>query len=104
MRAPIRQLTRRFLKLKASGADVFMNISTPKFAAQAIKKNAELAWKPLHILHSVSQSISSVMKPAGVENGKDIVSANYGKDPADPNMERRCWHEEVFCLHGEIHA
>jgi len=74
----------QILKLKAAGADVFMNISTPKFAAQAIKKNAEIAWKPVHILHSVSQSISAVMKPAGFENGVGIVSANYGKDPADP--------------------
>ena len=88
----------QILKLKSSGADVFMNISTPKFAAQAIKKNAELAWKPLHILHSVSQSISSVMKPAGVENGKDIVSANYGKDPSDPTWKDDAGMKKYFAF------
>ncbi|MBC7037395.1 ABC transporter substrate-binding protein, partial [Salmonella enterica subsp. enterica serovar Enteritidis] len=51
------------VRLKASGADVFMNITTPKFAAQAIKKNAELGWKPLHFLNNVSGSIGSVIKP-----------------------------------------
>ena len=61
--------------------------ATPKFAAMAIKKNAELGWKPVHILHSVSQSTGSVMKPAGLENGKGVISANYGKDPDDPSWK-----------------
>ena len=51
------------VKLKSAGADVFMNITTPKFAAQAIKKNAELGWKPMHFLNNVSASIGSVIKP-----------------------------------------
>lgn len=72
------------LKLKASGADVFVNFTTPKFAAMAIKKAAELGWKPVQILHSVSLSVGSVLKPAGLENAKDIVTANYRKDPEDP--------------------
>jgi branched-chain amino acid transport system substrate-binding protein len=71
------------VKLKASGADVFMNITTPKFAAQAIKKNAEIGWKPLHFLNNVSSSIGSVIKPAGPENAQDIISSNYLKDPTD---------------------
>ena len=71
------------VKLKSSGADVFFNITTPKFAAQAIKKNAEIGWKPLHFLNNVSASIGSVMKPAGFENGQDIISSNYLKDPTD---------------------
>ena len=71
------------VKLKASGADVFMNITTPKFAAQAIKKNAELGWKPLHFLNNVSGSIGSVIKPAGFENAQDIISSQYFKDPTD---------------------
>jgi branched-chain amino acid transport system substrate-binding protein len=71
------------VKLKASGADVFMNITTPKFAAQAIKKNAELGWKPLHFLNNVSASIGSVIKPAGFENAQDIISSQYFKDPTD---------------------
>ena len=72
------------LKLKSSGADVFVNFTTPKFAAMAIKKLAEMNWKPIHILHSVSLSVGQVLKPAGLENAKDIVTANYGKDPDDP--------------------
>ncbi|MCK1721394.1 ABC transporter substrate-binding protein [Bradyrhizobium sp. 141] len=71
------------VRLKASGADVFMNITTPKFAAQAIKKNAELSWKPLHFLNNVSNSIGSVIKPAGFENAQDVISSQYFKDPTD---------------------
>src|SRR5207302_2377311 len=68
------------VKLKSAGADVFINITTPKFAAQAIKKNAEIGWKPLHFLNNVSSSIGSVMKPAGFENAQGIISSNYLKD------------------------
>jgi len=75
------------VKLKASGADVFINITTPKFAAQAVKKNAEIGWKPLHFLNSVSSSIGSVMKPAGFENSQDIISSNYLKDTSDPEWK-----------------
>jgi branched-chain amino acid transport system substrate-binding protein len=71
------------VKLKSTGADVFMNITTPKFAAQAIKKNAEIAWKPMHFLNNVSASIGSVIKPAGMENAQDIISSQYLKDPTD---------------------
>src|SRR6202140_555375 len=71
------------VKLKSTGADVFFNITTPKFAAQAIKKNAEIGWKPLHFLNNVSSSIGSVIKPAGFENAQDIISSNYLKDPTD---------------------
>ncbi|WP_375306968.1 ABC transporter substrate-binding protein [Bradyrhizobium sp. A11] len=71
------------VRLKATGADVFVNITTPKFAAQAIKKNAELGWKPLHFLNNVSASIGSVIKPAGFENAQDIISSQYFKDPTD---------------------
>ena len=58
-------------------------MATPKFAAQAIKKVAELGWKPLHILSYVSASIGSVIKPAGFENAQGIISAAYFKDPND---------------------
>src|SRR5215471_7902290 len=75
------------VKLKATGADVFMNITTPKFAAQAIKKNAEIGWKPLHFLNNVSASVGSVLKPAGFENSQDIISSNYLKDPTDPQWK-----------------
>src|ERR1700753_426969 len=72
------------VKLKATGADIFFNVGTPKFAAQAIKKVAEVDWKPLHILNNVSASVGSVMKPAGYENSQGIVSAAYLKDVSDP--------------------
>jgi branched-chain amino acid transport system substrate-binding protein len=72
------------VKLKSTGADIFVNISTPKFAAQAIKKMAEIQWKPLHFLNNVSASVGSVIKPAGYENSQDIISAAYLKDVSDP--------------------
>ena len=72
------------IKLKSSGADVFMNITTPKFAAQAIKKVAEVGWKPLHFLNNVSGNVGGVLKPAGLENSQDIISADYLKDVSDP--------------------
>ncbi len=75
------------VKLKASGADVFISITTPKFAAQAIKKLAEMNWTPLHIVSNVSSSVGGVMKPAGFENSQGILSANYGKDGADPQWD-----------------
>jgi branched-chain amino acid transport system substrate-binding protein len=71
------------VKLKSTGADVFFNITTPKFAAQAIKKVAEVAWKPVHFLNNVSASVGSVIKPAGFENAQDIISSQYLKDPTD---------------------
>ena len=76
------------VKLKATGADVFMNITTPKFAAQAIKKNAELGWKPLHFLNNVSGSIGAVIKPAGMENAQDIISSQYFMDPTDEQWKK----------------
>src|SRR5206468_1240775 len=72
------------VKLKGTGADVFVNISTPKFAAQAIKKMAELEWKPMHVMTDVSISIGSVMKPAGLEASEGVLSAGYLKDSSDP--------------------
>jgi ABC-type branched-subunit amino acid transport system substrate-binding protein len=72
------------VKLKSSGADIFMDITTPKFAAQAIKKVAEIEWKPLHFLNNVSASVGSVIRPAGYPNAQNIISANYLKDASDP--------------------
>jgi len=74
----------QMVSLKASGADIFYNVTTPKFAAQSIKKAAEIGWKPVHLLNSVSASVGAVMKPAGLENGKGVLTAVYGKDPTDP--------------------
>ena len=75
------------VKLKSTGADVFVNITTPKFAAQAIKKVAEIEWKPMHILNNVGASVGSVIKPAGFENAQGIISAAYLKDPSDPQWD-----------------
>ena len=72
------------VKMKASGADVLINITTPKFAAQAIKKAAEIEWKPMHLLTNVSASVGGVIKPAGFENAQGVISAAYAKDGADP--------------------
>ena len=77
----------QIINLKASGADTFFNVTTPKFAAQAIKKAAEIGWKPLHLLNNVSQSVGSVLKPAGLENAKGILSTGYLKDPTDPTWK-----------------
>jgi branched-chain amino acid transport system substrate-binding protein len=70
--------------LKASGADTFFNITTPKFAAQAIKKAAEIGWKPTHYLNQVSASVGAVLTPAGLGNSVGIISTQYFKDPTDP--------------------
>jgi branched-chain amino acid transport system substrate-binding protein len=75
------------VKLKASGADVFISITTPKFAAQAIKKLAEIDWHPVHIVSNVSASVGGVIKPAGFENAQGILSAAYAKDGADPQWD-----------------
>ena len=71
------------VKLKATGADTFFSITTPKFAAQAIKKVAELGWKPTYLQSNIGTSVGSVMKPAGFESCQDILSAAYAKDGAD---------------------
>jgi ABC-type branched-subunit amino acid transport system substrate-binding protein len=76
----------QIVRLKASGADIFINIATPKFAAQAIKKVADLGWKPLHILNNVSASVGAVLRPAGLENAKDILTTSYLKDQTDPAL------------------
>src|SRR6185312_648910 len=84
------------VKLKSSGADIFVNISTPKFAAQAIKKMAEIGWKPLHFLNNVSASVGSVIKPAGFENAQGIISAAYLKDPSDPQWDNDAGMKEFL--------
>ena len=74
----------QIVQLKGAGADVLVTIATPKFAAQAIRKVAELGWKPTHFLNNVSISVGGVLKPAGIENAKDILSTGYLKDQTDP--------------------
>lgn len=74
----------QIIKLKASGADVLFNVSTPKFGAQAIRRVHELGWKPLTILASVASSIDGTLKPAGLEASQGLITAQYSKAPSDP--------------------
>ena len=86
------------VKLKATNADVFINIATPKFAAQAIKKLAEIQWKPMHFLNNVSASVGSVIKPAGFENSQDIISAAYLKDASDKQWDNDPGMKEFYAF------
>jgi ABC-type branched-subunit amino acid transport system substrate-binding protein len=73
--------------LKNSGANLFISITAPKAAAQAIKKIAELGWKPAYFVSSTATSVAAVLKPAGLENAKGLISAAYLKDPTDPTWK-----------------
>src|SRR5207302_1534087 len=75
------------LGMKAAGCDVFVNTAIPKFAAQAIRKTAEIEGKPLHILSSIRNSVAATLKPAGLENATGLVSDFYLKDPTDPRWK-----------------
>jgi branched-chain amino acid transport system substrate-binding protein len=85
------------VKLKSTNADVFINVASPKFAAQAIRKIAEIGWKPMHFLNNVSASIGGVITPAGPENAQAIISSAYLKDPTDPQWKNdagmKAWNE-----------
>jgi branched-chain amino acid transport system substrate-binding protein len=74
----------QIVNLKNSGANVFFDVTTPKAAAQAIRKAHEIGWKPLHLLNNVSSSIAAVLKPAGIEASRGLVTALYRKDYDDP--------------------
>ncbi|HXC30684.1 MAG TPA: ABC transporter substrate-binding protein [Stellaceae bacterium] len=73
--------------MKSKGVDIFVNCAIPKFAAQAIRKAAEIEWKPLHILSSIGNSVGATLKPAGLDNAKDLVSDFYLKDATDPKWK-----------------
>ncbi len=77
----------QILTLKASGADTFINITTPKFAAQAIRKVYDSGWRPLHLLNNVGASVGSVLTPAGLDKSIDIVTVQYYKDATDPQWK-----------------
>jgi branched-chain amino acid transport system substrate-binding protein len=84
----------QIINLKASGADVFFNVTTPKFAAQAIRKAGEIGWKPVHLLNGVSNSVGSVLKPAGLDNSQGLLSTQYLKDPTDPTWKDDAAYKE----------
>jgi branched-chain amino acid transport system substrate-binding protein len=75
------------LKIKDAGTDLFFNASTPKQAAQAIKKIGELGWHPVQIVDINATSVGAVLQPAGLEASKGLISTNYGKDPSDPQWK-----------------
>jgi branched-chain amino acid transport system substrate-binding protein len=86
----------QILKLKAAGTDLFFSASTPKFAAQAIKKNFELDWHPVHILDINATSVGATMQPAGLEASKGVISVTYGKDPGDPTWKDDAGMKKFF--------
>ena len=91
------------INLKSSGADVFFNVATPKFAAQAIRKVAELGWKPLHLLNNVSNSPGAVLEPAGLENSTGIISAFYHMDPTDSQWADHPGYKEWLAFMDEYY-
>jgi branched-chain amino acid transport system substrate-binding protein len=93
----------QIIQLKDSGATVFFNDAAPKAAAQAIRKVADLGWKPAHYLANVAASVASTLKPAGLDNSKGIITAAYLKDPTDPQwatapdfLEWKAWMEKYL--------
>ncbi|HVH76411.1 MAG TPA: ABC transporter substrate-binding protein [Stellaceae bacterium] len=77
----------QIVALKAAGCDVLVTVAIPKFGAQAIKKMAEIGWKPLHILNGIASSVGAALKPAGLENAKGLISDNSFKDGTDPQWQ-----------------
>ena len=88
----------QILKLRDAGADLLFSASTPKQAAQAIKKNFEIGWKPLHIVDINATSVGAVMQPAGLEASKGVISTNYGKDPLDPQWKDDAGMKRYFAM------
>jgi branched-chain amino acid transport system substrate-binding protein len=88
----------QIVTLQSSGADTFFNITTPKFAAQAIRKVADIGWKPVHYLNQVSSSVGSVLKPAGMDKSVGLVSMQYIKDPTDPRWTSDKPMQEYFAF------
>jgi branched-chain amino acid transport system substrate-binding protein len=80
------------LEMQAAGCDVCVNVAVPKFAAQAIRKTAEVGWKPLYVVSGISASVAATLRPAGLVNAKGIVSDTSFKDPADPK-----WQNDAGC-------
>jgi len=77
----------QIIELKNSGANVFYNVSIPKFAAQAMRKAADLKWKPVQYLNNVSASVTATMKPAGFDNVQGVITAAWLKDPTDKQWD-----------------
>ncbi len=78
----------QIVTLKSSGADTFFNVTTPKFAAQAIRKAHDIGWKPLHLINNVASSVGAVLMPAGLDKSTGLITALYFKDPTDPQWAK----------------
>jgi branched-chain amino acid transport system substrate-binding protein len=93
------------VQLQSSGANVFFNITTPKFAAQAIRKAYDIGWKPVHYLNNVSTSVGSVLTPAGLEKSVGLITTAYLKDPSDKRWDGDAavnqWREFMKKYHAE---
>jgi branched-chain amino acid transport system substrate-binding protein len=99
----------QIVNLKESGADVFFNITIPKFAAQAIRRAFDIGWKPTQFINNVSASIGAALKPAGLEASKGLITALYLKDPDDPDWRDdpgmkawRVWMQKYY-PDGNLH-
>ncbi|MFL6624261.1 MAG: ABC transporter substrate-binding protein [Sulfurifustis sp.] len=88
----------QIIALKSSGADVFFNVATPKFAAQAIRKAYDIGWKPTQFISNVSANVGSVLAPAGLEKSKGVITAQYLKDPTDPQWQKGKEYEEFMAF------
>ncbi|MFH1633778.1 MAG: ABC transporter substrate-binding protein, partial [Chloroflexota bacterium] len=84
----------QIIKLKSAGADVFFNVTTPKFTVQAIKKAADIGWRPMHFIYSGSGSVSQVFKPAGFDNSVGIMTGAWLRDPSDPAQQQTEQYKE----------
>ena len=93
----------QMVALKASGADTFFNVATSKFAAMAIRKSAEIGWKPTHYLNSVSSGVGSVLTPAGLDNAVGVMTSQYIKDPTDPQFQKGKEYEDWLAWMKQYH-
>lgn len=93
----------QIISAKSSGADVFFNVTTPKFAAQAIKKAHEIGWKPTHFLNNVSISVGAVLQPAGLEASTGLISAQYQMDPTDSQWQDNEEYKEWSAFMDKYH-
>ena len=92
----------QIISLKSSGADLFYNVSIPKFAAQAIRKVAEIGWKPVQLLDP-NNSVANTLRPAGLENCKGIISTFWLKDPTDPTWKNDAGYQQWFAFMDKWH-
>jgi branched-chain amino acid transport system substrate-binding protein len=91
------------VNLKNSGANVFLNVTIPKFAAQAIRKAHDIGWKPVHFLNAVSTSVGAVLRPAGLEASRNIITILYLKDPTDPQWKNDKGFKDWLAFMGKYY-